>query len=54
MVKDKDTGKPLGRAHENYDQVVNYVRKHAPGDRNTIVHGDFKFDNMVGTLFGQF
>jgi aminoglycoside phosphotransferase (APT) family kinase protein len=47
VVKDKDTGKPLGRAHENYDQLVNFVRKNAPGDRNTIVHGDYKFDNIV-------
>jgi aminoglycoside phosphotransferase (APT) family kinase protein len=50
VVKDKDTGKPLGRAHEKYDEVVNFVRRNAPGERNTIVHGDFKFDNMVSRM----
>lgn len=46
-VKDKDTGKELGRAHSHYDAIVDYVREHLPGDRYSIVHGDFKFDNVI-------
>lgn len=46
-VKDVKTGKALGRAHENYDKIVEYVRNNLPGDRYAIVHGDFKFDNLV-------
>jgi aminoglycoside phosphotransferase (APT) family kinase protein len=48
-VKDKDTGKELGRAHENYDEMMSFVRKNVPGERKAIVHGDFKFDNVVST-----
>lgn len=47
MVKDAKTGKALGRAHENFDEITEYVRKNLPQDRYAIVHGDFKFDNMV-------
>jgi aminoglycoside phosphotransferase (APT) family kinase protein len=47
VVKDLRTGEPLGRAHESYDEVVDYVRDNLPGDRYAIVHGDFKFDNLV-------
>jgi len=46
-VKDIETGKELGRAHENYDEIIDYVRKNLPGNRYSIVHGDFKFDNIV-------
>ncbi|XEV04789.1 hypothetical protein FSHL1_010076 [Fusarium sambucinum] len=46
-VKDTRTGQPLGRAHEKYDQVVRYVKENLPVDRHAIVHGDFKFDNLV-------
>lgn len=46
-VKDGKTGKPLGRAHEKYDEMVDYVRSNLPGERYVIVHGDFKFDNLV-------
>jgi aminoglycoside phosphotransferase (APT) family kinase protein len=46
-VKDIKTGKELGRAHENYDEIIDYVRKNLPGDRHSIVHGDFKFDNVI-------
>lgn len=48
-IVDKDTGKPLGRAHERYDEAVEYVRKHLPCDRYAIIHGDFKFDNVVSS-----
>ena len=46
-VKDIKTGKELGRAHENYDEVMDYVRKNLPCDKYSIVHGDFKFDNVI-------
>ncbi|KAJ4188265.1 hypothetical protein NW767_011926 [Fusarium falciforme] len=46
-IKDATTGKPLGRAHEKYDDIINYVGKHLPNDRYCIVHGDFKFDNLI-------
>ncbi|EXJ56364.1 uncharacterized protein A1O5_12631 [Cladophialophora psammophila CBS 110553] len=40
-------GKPLGRAHEHYDEIIDYVRENLPGDRYAIVHGDYKFDNVI-------
>ncbi|KAF7536604.1 hypothetical protein G7054_g4427 [Neopestalotiopsis clavispora] len=46
-VKDKKTGKTLGRAHERYDEVMDYVRNNLPGERYAIVHGDFKCDNLI-------
>jgi aminoglycoside phosphotransferase (APT) family kinase protein len=54
-VKDIKTGKELGRAHERYDEIINYVREHLPGNRCAIVHGDYKFDNVVSSTssFGK-
>lgn len=46
-VKDINTGKELGRAHPNFDEIVDYVRKNVPSDRTSIVHGDYKFDNVI-------
>ncbi|KAK5082942.1 hypothetical protein LTR05_006824 [Lithohypha guttulata] len=46
-VKDIKTGAVLGRAHERYDEVMAYVRQNLPKDRYAIIHGDFKFDNVV-------
>jgi aminoglycoside phosphotransferase (APT) family kinase protein len=46
-VRDAATGAQLGRAHPAFDEVVDYVRCHAPPDRLGIVHGDYKFDNIV-------
>ncbi|KAH3989375.1 hypothetical protein HBI56_096590 [Parastagonospora nodorum] len=46
-VKDVKTGKELGRAHPNFDEIVEYVRKNVPTDRTSIVHGDYKFDNVI-------
>ncbi|KAF5601175.1 phosphotransferase enzyme family domain-containing protein [Fusarium pseudocircinatum] len=46
-VKDAKTGKSLGRAHGRYDEVVRYVKENLPLDRHAIVHGDFKFDNLI-------
>ncbi|KAF9891537.1 hypothetical protein FE257_004004 [Aspergillus nanangensis] len=47
VVKDGKTGKVLGRAHPRYDDILDYVRGNLPGDRYAIVHGDFKFDNLI-------
>ncbi|KAH0841103.1 hypothetical protein AYO21_06595 [Fonsecaea monophora] len=46
-VKDINTGKELGRAHEHYDEVVDFVRTNMTSDRYSIVHGDYKFDNVI-------
>jgi aminoglycoside phosphotransferase (APT) family kinase protein len=46
-VKDIKTGKELGRAHPNFDEIVDYIRKNVPNDRTSIVHGDYKFDNVI-------
>jgi aminoglycoside phosphotransferase (APT) family kinase protein len=47
QVKDIKTGKLLGRAHPNFDEIVDFVRRNVPNERAAIVHGDFKFDNVV-------
>lgn len=48
MVKDHKTGEPVGRAHEKFDEVMDYIRANLPrGDRCSIMHGDFKFDNVA-------
>jgi aminoglycoside phosphotransferase (APT) family kinase protein len=46
-VKDVATGKELGRAHPDFDEIVDYIRKNVPSDRTSIVHGDYKFDNVI-------
>lgn len=46
-VKDVKTGQELGRAHPDFDEVVDYIRKNVPKDRASIVHGDYKFDNVI-------
>ncbi|KAF2831319.1 APH-domain-containing protein [Ophiobolus disseminans] len=46
-VRDIATGKELGRAHPNFDEIVDYIRKNAPSERASIVHGDYKFDNVI-------
>jgi len=46
-VKDVKTGKELGRAHPQFDEIVNFIRKNLPEDRAAIVHGDYKFDNVI-------
>ena len=48
-VKDIKTGQILGRAHPNYDEIVDFVLDHLPEERNSIIHGDFKFDNVVSS-----
>jgi aminoglycoside phosphotransferase (APT) family kinase protein len=47
QVKDVKTGAELGRAHPHFDEIVDYIRRNAPTDRASIVHGDYKFDNIV-------
>ncbi|KAF2001271.1 APH-domain-containing protein [Amniculicola lignicola CBS 123094] len=46
-VKDISTGHELGRAHPNFDEIVEYVRKNVPAERASIIHGDYKFDNVI-------
>jgi aminoglycoside phosphotransferase (APT) family kinase protein len=46
-VKDIKTGAELGRAHSNFDEIVDYIRKNVPSDRTSIIHGDYKFDNVI-------
>ncbi|KIW04714.1 uncharacterized protein PV09_04447 [Verruconis gallopava] len=46
-VKDIKTGKELGRAHPRFDEVVDFIRQNLPGERASIVHGDYKFDNVI-------
>jgi aminoglycoside phosphotransferase (APT) family kinase protein len=47
QVRDIKTGKLLGRAHPNFDEIVDFVRRNVPQERAAIVHGDFKFDNVI-------
>ncbi|XP_014550877.1 hypothetical protein COCVIDRAFT_31488 [Bipolaris victoriae FI3] len=46
-VRDVTTGAPLGRAHPDFDEIVDYIRRHAPTGHSSIVHGDYKFDNII-------
>lgn len=46
-VKDIKTGAELGRAHPNFDEIVDYIRRNVPLDRTSIIHGDYKFDNLI-------
>jgi len=46
-VKDVSTGRELGRAHPSFDEIIDYIRGHVPSDRYAIIHGDYKFDNII-------
>lgn len=46
-VKDIKTGALLGRAHPSFDEVTAYIRSNLPSERSAIIHGDYKFDNIV-------
>ncbi|KAF2420572.1 kinase-like protein [Tothia fuscella] len=46
-VRDIKTGEPLGRAHPNFDEVIDFIRTNLPSERSSIVHGDYKFDNVI-------
>ena len=46
-VKDVKTGRELGRAHEHFDEMVEFVSREMRSERYSVVHGDFK---MVSPL----
>ncbi|ETI28453.1 hypothetical protein G647_00902 [Cladophialophora carrionii CBS 160.54] len=46
-VKDAKTGRVLGRAHEHFDEIIDFVRHEMTSERYAVVHGDFKFDNVI-------
>ncbi|ODV91714.1 hypothetical protein CANCADRAFT_75029 [Tortispora caseinolytica NRRL Y-17796] len=48
-VIDKNTGKPIGPI-PHFAEIGAYLNKHRPADdrqRQTIVHGDYKIDNLI-------
>jgi aminoglycoside phosphotransferase (APT) family kinase protein len=47
-AKDKDTGEPVGKI-PHFDEMVAFFSnpKTQPKDRSTLVHGDYKIDNVV-------
>ena len=45
-VEDKSTGKPVGELPRGTDFLA-WFRTHMPTDENTIVHGDYKIDNLI-------
>jgi len=45
-TKDKETGVPVGDL-PYLPQMIPYLSAHLPHDRTTIVHGDFKIDNLI-------
>lgn len=47
QVIDIHTGQPLGRAHPHFDEIVSFIRANVPSERYSIVHGDYKFDNVI-------
>jgi len=47
QVRDITTGQQLGRAHPHFDEIVSYIRSHLPQERTCIIHGDYKFDNII-------
>ncbi|KAI4701226.1 hypothetical protein J4E81_002966 [Alternaria sp. BMP 2799] len=47
QVRDITTGQQLGRASPHFDEIVSYIRSHLPQERTCIIHGDYKFDNII-------
>lgn len=47
-TKDKDSGEPVGK-FPHFDEFVKYFsqEKNQPRDRGTLIHGDYKIDNLV-------
>ena len=45
-TKDVKTGKEVGLVPHFYE-LLDWFSKHLPTDRSSIVHGDYKLDNMV-------
>lgn len=48
QVKDVETEKPVGQIN-HFDEMVNYFRQKElrPTERTSLVHGDFKIDNLL-------
>ena len=47
-VKDKETGEPVGTVTGTEDFLSFFAdTKYRPRDRATLIHGDFKIDNIV-------
>lgn len=47
-TKDKETGKEVGEI-PGFNELVGFFKANLPRDENTICHGDYKIDNLVGT-----
>ncbi|CBQ71608.1 conserved hypothetical protein [Sporisorium reilianum SRZ2] len=45
-VKDKESGAPVGPL-PGIDRFLHWFSANMPADENTIVHGDFKIDNLI-------
>jgi len=45
-TEDIKTGKKVGPV-PHFNQLLDWFAKHLPPDRTSIVHGDYKLDNMV-------
>lgn len=47
-TKDKDTGKPVGDI-PHFNDMINYFKDESrqPKDRSSLIHGDYKIDNLV-------
>jgi acyl-CoA dehydrogenase len=49
-TEDIKTGKKVGPV-PHFNQLLDWFAKHLPPDRTSIVHGDYKLDNMVAPPF---
>ncbi|KAL5467843.1 hypothetical protein PMIN07_003424 [Paraphaeosphaeria minitans] len=47
QVKDVSNGRPLGGAHPSFYEITAYIGANLPSERAGIIHGDYKFDNIV-------
>ncbi|OLL23308.1 Acyl-CoA dehydrogenase family member 10 [Neolecta irregularis DAH-3] len=45
-VKDQDTGRPVGEI-PCFKQMASWFLRNLPEERSTVIHGDFKIDNLV-------
>jgi aminoglycoside phosphotransferase (APT) family kinase protein len=48
-VVEQDTGKPVGPI-PRLDEMFGWFKRNEAKDQATIVHGDFKIDNLVNDL----
>ena len=46
VIEDIKTGEKVGSV-PYFNQLLHWFAKNLPADRATIVHGDYKLDNMV-------